>query len=215
MLTLVIGVGPGLGMALARRFGRDGDVILLVRDDASGAQFVAELGEQGTRATAYAVGLDDEAGLAATLTQAVAEVGLPDVVVYNASLGIDVGPQDVTRRDLLAALPLGTFAAVTAYQSVVPAMRERGSGTFIVTGSGVSVNPWPGTIALTVDKAALRAFALAAARDVEGSGVRAGTVTIMGLLGKPGFEVDRIAETFWAFHAQAPGSYDAELRHTG
>jgi NAD(P)-dependent dehydrogenase (short-subunit alcohol dehydrogenase family) len=215
MLTLVIGIGPGLGMALARRFGRDGDVVLLARDDASGAQFVAELGELGTRATAYAVGLDDEAGLSSTLAQAVAEVGLPDVVIYNASLGVDVGPEDVARNDLLAALRLGTFAAVTAYQAVVPAMRERGSGTFIVTGSGVSVNPWPGTIALTVDKAALRAFALAAARDLEGSAVHAGTVTIMGLLGKPGFEVDRIAETFWAFQAQEPGSYDAELRHTG
>jgi hypothetical protein len=77
------------------------------------------------------------------------------------------------------------------------------------------VNPWPGTIALSVDKAALRAFALAAARDLDGSGVHAGTVTIMGLLGKPGFEVDHIADTFWAFHAQEPGSFDAELRHTG
>lgn len=210
-----MGVGPGLGMALARRFGRDGDVALLVRDDESGARFVGELAGQGTRATAYAAALDDEAALLGALQRVRAEAGDPDVVVYNASLGIDVGPDSVTRDDLLAALRLGTFAAVTAYQATVPAMRARGSGTFVVTGSGVSVNPWPGTIALTVDKAALRAFALGAARDLEGTGVHAGTVTIMGLLGKPGFDVDRIADTFWAFHAQPPGSFDAELRHTG
>jgi NAD(P)-dependent dehydrogenase (short-subunit alcohol dehydrogenase family) len=215
MLTLVVGVGPGLGMALARRFGHEGDVAMLVRDDEIGARFVAELAEQGTRATAYAAALDDEAALIAALERVREVAGDPDVVVYNASLGADVGPDAVTRDDLTAALRLGTFAAVTTYQATVPAMRARGSGTFIVTGSGVSVNPWPGTIALTVDKAALRAFALAAARDLEGTGVHAGTVTIMGLLGKPGFDVDRIAETFWSFHAQAPGSYDAELRHTG
>jgi NAD(P)-dependent dehydrogenase (short-subunit alcohol dehydrogenase family) len=215
MLTLVLGVGPGLGMALARRFGREGDVALLVRDDESGARFVGELGEQGTRATAYVADLGDEAALAATVGQVVAEVGLPDVVIYNASLGVDVGPEAVTRDQLTAALRLGTFAAVTTYQVVVPAMRERGSGTFLVTGSGVSVNPWPGTIALSVDKAALRAFALGAARDLKDSGVHAGTVTIMGVLGKPGFDVDHIAETFWAFHAQAPGSFEAEVRHTG
>ena len=202
-------------MALARRFGREGDVALIVRDDTAGSQFVSELGEQGTRATAYVADLGDEQALAATVGQVVAEVGLPDVVIYNASLGVDVGPETVTRDDLTAALRLGTFAAVTTYQAVVPAMRERGSGTFLVTGSGVSVNPWPGTIALTVDKAALRAFARGAARDLEGSGVHAGTVTIMGLLGRPGFEVDRIAETFWSFHSQPPGSFDAEIRHTG
>lgn len=215
MLTLVVGVGPGLGMALARRFGREGDVALIVRDDESGARFVDELAAQGTRATAYAAALDDEAGLADALQRVRTAAGDPDVVIYNASLGIDVGPQDVTRDELIAALRLGTFAAVTTYQATVPAMRERGSGTFIVTGSGVSVNPWPGTIALTVDKAALRAFARGAARDLEGTGVHAGTVTIMGVLGKPGFDVDHIADTFWAFHAQPAGSYDAELRHTG
>lgn len=215
MLTLVVGVGPGLGMALARRFGRAGDVAMLVRDDESGAQFVAELAGQGTRAHAYAVDITHEPSLRATLATLREELGAPDVAIYNASLGIDVRPDEVTTDELLAALRLGTFAAVATYQETVPAMRERGSGTFVVTGSGVSVNPWPGTTALSVDKAALRAFALAAHRDLDGTGVHAGTVTIMGLLGKPGFEVDHIADTFWTFHAQPVGSFEAELRHTG
>ena len=215
MLTVVIGVGPGLGMARARRFGRAGVVALLVRDTASGEQFVEELASQGTRATAYAADLSDEASLRGALRTLKAELGTPDVAIYNASLGIDITPEEVTSAQILDAFHLGTLAAVATYQEVVPGMRERGSGTYIATGSGVSINPWPGTTALSLDKAALRGFALAAARDLEGSGVHAGTVTIMGLLGKPGFEVDHIAETFWAFHAQAPGAFDAELRHTG
>lgn len=202
MLTVVIGVGPGLGMSLARRFGRAGDVALLVLDDESGARFVAELAEQGTTATAYVADLADEDSLRGALRDMRAAVGDPDVVVYNASVGIDVGPSEVTSQQVLEALAVGTLGAVAAYQETVPAMQERGSGTFVVTGSGVSLNPWPGTIALTLDKAALRAFALATFRENKDTGVHAGTVTIDGLLRKPGFEPDTVAETFWAFHTQ-------------
>lgn len=213
MLTVVVGVGPGLGMSLARRFGKAGDVALLVRDEPSGTEYVAELAALGTNATAYAVDLTDEASLRAALREVRAAVGDPDIAVYNASLGVDVGPMEVTTAEVAAAFALGTLGAVASYQELVPAMRERGSGTFVVTGSGVSLNPWPGTIALTLDKAALRAFALAVHRDLADTGVRAGTVTINGLLGKPGFEPDTVAESFWAFHADPSGA--GELVHQG
>jgi NAD(P)-dependent dehydrogenase (short-subunit alcohol dehydrogenase family) len=215
MLTLIAGVGPGLGMSLARRFGQAGDVALLTRDEASGAGFVAELAALGTTATAYVADLGDEASLRSALGQVRDAVGDPDVAIYNASLGVDVRPQDVTADQVRTALALGTLAAITTYQELTPAMVERGSGTFLVTGSGVSLHPWPGTIALTLDKAALRAFALAAARQLKDTGVHAGTVTIDGLLTKLGFEPDTVAETFWRFHAQPVGSFDAEIVHTG
>ena len=215
MLTLIAGVGPGLGMSLARRFGAAGEVALLARDYASGAGFVAELGALGIAASAYVANLGDEVSLRDALGRVRAEVGVPDVAVYNASLGVDVRPQDVTAAQVQAALALGTLGAVTTYQELTPAMVARGSGTFLVTGSGVSLHPWPGTIALTLDKAALRAFALAAARQLAGTGVHAGTVTIDGLLNKPGFEPDTVAETFWRFHSQPAGSFDAEIVHTG
>jgi NAD(P)-dependent dehydrogenase (short-subunit alcohol dehydrogenase family) len=217
MLTVIAGVGPGLGMSLARRFGAaPGDrVALLVRDDASGSRFVDELAGLGIEASAHAADLGDEASLRAALGAVRAAQGDPDVVVYNASLGIDVGPADVSADQVIAALRLGTLAALATYQETVPAMLARGSGTFVVTGSGVSLHPWPGTIALTLDKAALRAFALAAAREVKGSGVHVGTVTIDGLLNKPGFEPDHVAETFWAFHSQVPDAFEAEVRHSG
>ena len=215
MLTLIAGIGPGLGMSLARRFGQAGDVALLARDDASGAGFVAELAALGITATSYTAALGDAASLRAALGSVRTAVGDPDVAIYNASLGVDVRPQDVTADQVRAALALGTLGAVTTYQELTPAMVARGSGTFLVTGSGVSLHPWPGTIALTLDKAALRAFALAAARQLDGTGVHAGTVTIDGLLNKPGFEPDTVAETFWRFHTQPADAFDAEIVHTG
>ena len=210
---MIAGVGPGLGMSLARRFGKGGRVALLVRDDATGAAFVGELLEQGIEASAYVADLSDESSLRHALRAVRATDGEPDVVVYNASLGVDVAPLEVTAAQVHEALALGTLGALATYQELFPTMRERGSGTFVVTGSGVSLHPWPGTIALTLDKAALRAFALAAARESKGSGVHVGTVTIDGLLGRPGFEPDAVAETFWRFHSQPADSWDAEVVH--
>jgi NAD(P)-dependent dehydrogenase (short-subunit alcohol dehydrogenase family) len=215
MLTVIAGVGPGLGMSLARRFGRAGDVALVVRDPDAGAAFVAELATQGTRATSFVADLGDEASLRGAMQRVREALGDPDVAIYNASFGVDVRPQDVTAAQVARALSLGTLAAIATYQELTPAMVERGSGTFLVTGSGVSLHPWPGTIALTLDKAALRALALASARQLKDTGVHAGTVTIDGLLGKPGFEPDTVAETFWRFHEQPTGSFDAEIVHTG
>jgi len=94
-------------------------------------------------------------------------------------------------------------------------MLTRGSGTFLVTGSGVALSPWAGGTALTLAKTAVRAFVLAAAQDTAGTGVHVATVTVAGVLGKPGFEPDTVAERFWELHSQPSGSWDTEIVHRG
>jgi NAD(P)-dependent dehydrogenase (short-subunit alcohol dehydrogenase family) len=118
-------------------------------------------------------------------------------------------------NNLEDAFRVGVLGAVWTLQEVLPAMRERGSGVWLATGSGVSLKPWPGGTPITLAKAALRAYVLAAARDLEGTGVHVGTVTIDGVLGVPGFEPDTIAERFWALAAEAPGAFTTEVVHTG
>ena len=223
MITLIAGAGPGLGLALARRFGRGadrpdeprGECVLLVRSQDVGDGLVTELAGDGIPARAFAVDLSDQTALRATLRRVLLDVGLPDVAVANASLGAETSPDEVTVTDIGAALSVGTYVALALYQELVPGMRSRGSGTLIVTGSGVALRPWPGTTALSIDKAAARAFALAAARHEGSSGVVIGTVTVDGLLGRPGFTPQEVAETFWSFHTQAKESPTAELVHRG
>jgi NAD(P)-dependent dehydrogenase (short-subunit alcohol dehydrogenase family) len=216
MLTVIVGVGPGLGMSLARRFGREGhELALLVRDEASGAGFVAELAVLGARASAYAADIGDEAALRAAFADIRAAQGDPDVTVFNASVGAPGSPGDVATGDLEDAFRVGVLGAVWTLQEVLPAMRERDAGVWLATGSGVALRPWPAGTPITLAKAALRAYVLAAARDVEGTGVHVGTVTIDGVLGVPGFEPDTIAERFWALAAEPRGSFTTEVVHTG
>ncbi len=215
MLTVVVGVGPGMGMSLARRFGAAGEVALLLRDEERGGSFVAELAARGVTARAYAADIADESALRAALARVRQHQGDPDVVVFNASAGPPGSPADVSTTDLELAFRVGTLAAVVAFQEVLPAMRARDSGTFLVTGSGVALDPWPGGTALTLAKTAVRAFVLAAAKDLSGTGVHVATVTVAGVLGTPGFGPDAVAERFWDLHEQPRGSWDAEVVHRG
>jgi NAD(P)-dependent dehydrogenase (short-subunit alcohol dehydrogenase family) len=215
MLTVVVGVGPGLGMSLARRFGTAGEVALVLRDEGRGRSLVAELAARGVTARAYAADIGDEAALRAALARVRQHQGDPDVVVFNASAGPAGSPADVSTTDLEHAFRVGTLGAVVTFQEVLPAMRERDSGTFLVTGSGVALDPWPGGTALTLAKTAVRAFVLAAAKDLAGTGVHVATVTVAGVLGAPGFGHDAVAERFWELYAQPRGSWTAEVVHRG
>ncbi len=215
MLTMVVGVGPGMGMSLARRFGAAGEVALVLRDEERGRSFVAELATKGVTARAYAADIADEAALRAALARVRQHQGDPDVVVFNASAGPAGSPADVSTADLEHAFRVGTLGAVVTFQEVLPAMRARDSGTFLVTGSGVALDPWPGGTALTLAKTAVRAFVLAAAKDLRGTGVHVATVTVAGVLGTPGFEHDAVAERFWELSVQPRGSWDAEVVHRG
>jgi NAD(P)-dependent dehydrogenase (short-subunit alcohol dehydrogenase family) len=215
MLTVVVGAGPGMGMALARRFGPAGPVALVVRGLPAGEALVEELAGQGIVGQAYAADIGDEPSLRAAFAAIRAAQGDPDVVLVNASVSPGGYPSEVTAADLRSAFDVGVVGAVVAYQEALPAMLARASGTFLVTGSGVALNPWPGGTALTLAKTAVRAFVLAAAKDTAGTGVHVGTVTVAGVLGSPGFEPDAVAERFWELHAQSGGSWEAELVHRG
>ncbi|MEO7033553.1 MAG: SDR family NAD(P)-dependent oxidoreductase [Polyangiaceae bacterium] len=81
----VLGVGPGLDAALARRFARGGfDVALMARSEASLAPVELEVTSLGRRAHSILVDAGDDASVAAAFERAKAELGAPEVLVYNA-----------------------------------------------------------------------------------------------------------------------------------
>jgi NAD(P)-dependent dehydrogenase (short-subunit alcohol dehydrogenase family) len=77
----VVGVGPGNGAALARRFAREGyAVALLARSRETSEALAAELGD----ARAYACDVADQASVKAAFAAIRTELGEVDVIAYNA-----------------------------------------------------------------------------------------------------------------------------------
>lgn len=209
--VVVVGAGPGLGAAIARRFARERyRPVLLARDPARI--------EDPDLADALRVPVDagDPNALRAALAQVSEVVGDPEVLVFNPSPTVLAPPSEVTVDDVLAGLRVVAAGAVVASQAMLPAMRAAGHGSLLFTGSGAALRPWPPMVAVAMQKAALRAYVLALADEAAPWGVHAGLVTIRGVLGSgPAYEPDAVAEQFWTLHTQPAGSWVLDLEISG
>jgi NAD(P)-dependent dehydrogenase (short-subunit alcohol dehydrogenase family) len=206
---VVIGFGPGLGAAIARRFAAEGFAVTgLARDLARHAALAAP------GVTLAAADAGDPAGLAAALD------GGAEVLVYNAyraSIAMP-GPSALSPADLAADFAINVTGALAAVQAVLPGMRAAGRGSLLLTGGGLALNPtnWLPAASLAVGKAGLRSLALTLHAELAPEGIHAATVTVDGPVapGTP-FDPDRIADSFWQLHRDPPGAFRAELVHRG
>lgn len=211
----VVGVGPGLGLALARRFGGGGfRVAMVARSKERLEGYRAELGGEGVEARAYAADAGSPRSLASAFEAMRREMGHPEVLLYNA-VGLHRGPASGLRPEELADdLSVSVVGALAAAREVLPAMREARRGALLFTGGGAAFGPSKGFASLSVTKAAMRNLVLSLAAELDGSGLRVGTVTVAGGIGGSGrFAPERIAESFWEMHvAGATGEPEVVYR---
>ncbi len=218
-LCVVAGVGPGLGLALARRFARGGfAVALLARRAASLAQCCAVIEADGGTAYGYAVDLTDAAALQGVLATICRERGDPAVAIYNASVWRATHPMQFPVEQFSSDVSLCVTGALVMAQQCYAAMQRAGQGSLLFTGSGIGLHPETGAdaVALTVGKAALRAMVLALAPSLARDGIHCCTVTVDGAIAAgSAFDPDRIAEQFWRVHQQARAQWQPEVIFKG
>jgi len=179
--AIVLGVGPGLGMSIAHRFGREGyDVVLVSRNSSRHARYLASLAEAGVEARAFAVDVRDGEQLRSTLD----EVGPVDVVYYGpGATDLSDMPPEITSTtsDEVRAAMDWLYPAVDVVQHVLPGVVERGGGLLFAGGLS-AVLPMPVLGALALSSAALRNYAVTLNAALADKGVYAGTLTIGGVV---------------------------------
>lgn len=202
--VVVIGAGPGIGRAVARRFARGGLPVALVARNA-----VAPLDTQSLVLTADSTVEEQVRG---ALDEAAARFGPPDVVVYNAALIRADAIGELSVREHQEAWAVNVVGAITAAAHVLPGMAERGRGTFLATGG--MPEPVPEYVSLSLGKAALRALVDLLDRQYGPAGVHVATVTVAGPVA-PGtaFDPDDIAEHYWRLHTQPRPDWQREVVH--
>ncbi|MEV0287376.1 MULTISPECIES: SDR family NAD(P)-dependent oxidoreductase [unclassified Kribbella] len=208
--AVVVGAGPGIGAAVARRFARAGlSVGLIARSEAT-VKSVAD----GITGDVLALTADstDEVGLRAALDRVVEQYGVPEVVVYNAAIIQPDAVGDLTAQLHLDAWAVNVVGAITTAAHVVPAMVERGSGSFIITGG--MPEPKPGYASLSLGKAGVRTLVTLLDQQYGDSGIHAASVTVGGAVA-PGtaYDPDDIAEHYWRLHTQPRDQWEHEVSH--
>jgi len=204
---VVVGVGPGIGLAVTRRFVREGmSAGLIARSEAT----VKAAADGLADVLPVTADVTDEQALRTALDRIVDAYGVPDVVVYNAALIQADRIGDLTAQQHLDAFAVNVVGALTTAAHLAPAMAERGSGSFLITG-GMPV-PKPDYASLSLGKAGVRAVVALLHQQYGAAGVHAASVTVSGGV-SPGslWDPEDIADHYWRLHQQAPAEWIHEV----
>jgi short-subunit dehydrogenase len=213
---LLVGAGPGLGMAVAHRFASEGyRVTLVARSTDRLGELASSLADTGSEINTIEADAGDSEDLAARMTELYGRDGAPGVVIYNAVMGAPDQLMSSTAAHLQQAYAVDVIGAIVVAQSAAPAMKAAGSGTIVVTGGGFADHPIPALATISLGKAALRSAATMLGADLGPDGIRVATLTIAGqIVAGTSFDPTHIAERYWEV-VQTDGPWQAEFRFTG
>jgi short-subunit dehydrogenase len=213
---LLVGAGPGLGMAVARRFAQGAYRVTLVARSSDGLRDLAgELADTGARIDTIAADASDPEGLRARMAELYDDVDAPGLIVYNAVMGAPDQLLSSSVEHLQTAYTVDVIGAIVVTQVAAPAMRAAGAGTIIVTGGGFADHPIPALATVSLGKAALRSAATMLGADLEPNGIRVATLTIAGqIVAGTAFDPENIATRYWEV-VHSDGPWQSEFRFTG
>ena len=166
-VALVVGAGPGLGGAVARRFAREGYVACVVRRKGDELDpLCAEIRAQGGQALAFGVDARDEDDLVGLFERIEGEVGPVEVAVHNVGANVSFPIREMTARVYSKVWQMACFSGFLVGREAARRMVPRGSGTILFTGATASLRGRSGMAAFAGAKAALRALAQSMAREL-------------------------------------------------
>ncbi len=206
MSIVIVGAGPNLGMAVARRFGREGLAVGLVsRTQSRLDQLAQQLQSDGITAAGSAADIRDADALSGAIAVLADRLGPVEVLEYSPLPArefmkpiLETGVDDVR-----GPLEFSVLGAVAAVQTVVGPMREAGRGTILFTTGGAAVNPYPARAGVGIAFAAEVAYARMLHDQLAPDGLHVAHTAIAGRIA-PGqdHEPEDIAEALWSHHTR-------------
>lgn len=212
-VAVVVGAGPGLGAAAARRFAKAGMTSVLVSRN---ADRLNDLASSIEGAVAYPCDATDEAAVEAMYADLEATLGPVEVLVYNPGGGF--GRTPVVEQTAERFRLVWEFTALGGFlngRAAAQRMLSRGHGTILFTGATASLRGGKGFAAFASGKFALRALAQSMARELGPEGIHIAHINIDGMIGESDdgskLDPDDIAETYFGLFKQAKSNWTQEL----
>ncbi|MFE3142635.1 SDR family NAD(P)-dependent oxidoreductase [Streptomyces scopuliridis] len=223
----VVGAGPGLGRAIARRFGAAGHPVALISRDGEKLRSLADsLAAEGVTARAYPADVTDEKGLTSALNTAAEELGRIGVLSYSPAptfpnvagqvpdlkaLGF-TSAAETTAESVRPMFDMLVGGALTAAAAVLPAMREARDGALLFTTGTTALTPIPGMSNSGIALAGLRSWARGLHDDLADEGVYVGhlSISVPIVPGSGEGDPDALADR-WYRLARARGTFEATV----
>ncbi|MGZ4167259.1 MAG: SDR family NAD(P)-dependent oxidoreductase [Solirubrobacteraceae bacterium] len=204
MSLVIVGAGPNLGLAVARRFGREGFAVgLVARRESRLVELAAQLQLDGVTAAGATADIRDSDALAGAIQRLADELGPVEVLEYSPLPAPEFMKPvlETTVNDVRGPLEFSVLGAVAATQAVIGPMREAGRGTILFTTGGAAVNPYPARAGVGIAFAGEVAYARMLHDALRDEGIHVAHTAVAGRIA-PGAdnEPDDVAEVLWTHH---------------
>ena len=175
-IALIVGAGRGLSASLTRLFAsEDMDVAIAARNTDKLSALCEETGAQ-----AYACDAVDNAQVDQLFASVTADIGKPDVVVYNASNRARGPIQNLDPEAVRTAIQVSCFGGFLVAQAAAKQIVPRKSGTILLTGASASVKGYPNSSSFAMGKFGLRGLAQSLARELQPQNIHVAHFVIDG-----------------------------------
>jgi len=229
-LAVVVGVGPGLGSALARKFASEGykvGMISRTMDNLTPVKKAIEDQTQGSKTSVCVAvdtsNFDDLKKGFATIRQELKNDYI-EVLCWNASKLTRGSIMDLNVKDIESGFRCESLAALVAVQQVLPNQVQHKKGTILLSGATASLRGSALFAPLAMSKFALRALGQSIAREFGPQGIHCCHVVIDGQIATPRqvkmqpdrplsafLDPDEMAEAYWQLHSQSPTVWSQEI----
>ncbi len=179
--TLIIGAGSGLGTALAKRFSRSGNqIILATRNTSNLDELAREIGALVIRCDAS--NEQDIASLFETIDNA--EISLSEMI-YNAGAYTNGAVTDLDPGQIRQSIDVNALGAFLAARQCARRMKKFGGGTMLFTGASAGIKGYANSSAFAMGKFALRGLCQSLARELAPQNIHVAHFVIDGLIYQP------------------------------
>lgn len=206
----LIGAGPGLGLATARRFGTAGHTVALIaRDREHLDDLTAELARDGVEARGFTADVLDRESLTAALRAAADTLGPIEILQYSPAPRADFMKPvlDTSADDLDAPLAFSVKGAVTAVNAVLPGLRELGRGTVLFVNGASAVRPNGKVAGTSIAFAGASAYARMLHDALAGENIHVAQLIVPGAI-RPDAEhssPEALAQRLYTIHSKRDG----------
>ncbi len=235
---LPVGVRWGVGGAVAQKFAQEGFfVVLTTRKASNAAGLETAIKQQGGECMIVELDLASQKSIAKAFATIRKEAGDPQVLVYNAGYmeGRELPPdkellEHIPVEMLDTALHISSRGPFLVAKEVLPAMRKKGSGSFLMSNNSKSLRGrkrYTGE-SLYYPRVLARTLAQVLTEEYSVHGVHVANVVIDGLIDSPGTRAlpqaqqkpdgvmnpVKIAEAFFYLHTQDRSCWTHEMQLT-
>ena len=221
-VAVVIGVGPGLGAALARRFAAEYAVAINARTTDYLHTLATEIRGRGGVALEVPADVGNREQVANAFKLIRQQLGEPDVLLFNAAAGPFGNVTEVTPEQFENCMRINALGAFLCAKECAPGMLARGRGVMLFTGATAGLKAGARSVAFGPGNFAKRGLAQSLARDLGPKGIHVAWVNVDGAIDLPHrqrphlakedmLDPDAIADTYWHLAHQDRSAWTMEL----